>query len=118
MALNIDDNINEEKIEAGHLRQVAIGLVDIVLALLLVTLLLVYQTPQPLYQLIFPVNSTLLVILWLVFYRLVTLLLFNGTIGMKLFGVVLLNSEQQPLSLKEKMLAAVFILYKGVDYYH
>jgi hypothetical protein len=36
---------------------------------------------------------------------------------MKMLKVVFLNGEEASLSLSEKLLAAVFILYRGVEYY-
>jgi hypothetical protein len=109
---------NEEKIEAGPIKQAILGLVDVVLSISLVVLLLKYQKPWPLYQLLSSINPVLLLLIGLIFYRLVCFTLFNGTIGMKLLGVVILNGEQQPLTLKEKLLASFFILYQGVDYYN
>lgn len=50
-------------------------------------------------------------------YRLCCLLLLNGTPGMKLFKVIFLNGEDAELSFYEKLLAACFILYRGIDYY-
>lgn len=110
--------ISREPTEASPIKQVFIGIVDVVLALLLVIAVQLYQTPHWLYNLIAPVNGTVLVVAWLVLYRLLMLLLFNGTIGMKLFRTVLLNGEMQRLTFLEKLLAAVFILYRGVDYYN
>jgi hypothetical protein len=116
MALN--ESIGKTKTEASLIKQVFIGLVDIVLALILVTLVLIYETPGPLFRLVSSINPTLLILLWLVAYRLISFIAFNGTVGMKLFGVVLLNGEQKALTIIEKILASVFILYKGVDYYN
>ena len=109
---------NDEKIEAGPLKQAIVGLVDVVLVILLVSIPLIYQTPWPLYRSLSAINPVLLFVLGLIIYRFICFILFNGTIGMKLFGVVILNGEQQPLNLKERLLASIFILYKGVDYYN
>jgi uncharacterized membrane protein YfhO len=116
--MDFHHSISDEKTEASLLRQVLIGLVDVVLALLVVVLISIYKFPDPLYQLFSFVNPTLLVLLWFVIYRLVCFLFFDRTIGMKLFHAILLNGELEPLSVKEKILASVFILYRGVGYYN
>ena len=106
------------KAEISHMKKILFGLVDAALAILFVSLILVHQTPGHLYQLIAPVNPSFLVLIWLIIYRFISLAIFNGTVGMKLFGVILLNSEEQPLSIIEKLLVSFFVLYKGVDYYN
>jgi hypothetical protein len=116
--MDLHHSISEEKTEASLLRQVFIGLIDVVLALLVVTLISIYRFPEPLYQLFSFVNPTLLVLLWFVIYRLICFLFFDRTIGMKLFHAILLNGELESLSVKEKILASAFILYKGVGYYN
>jgi uncharacterized RDD family membrane protein YckC len=118
MSSNSSYKPNEEKTVAGPFKQVLVGLVDIALAVLLASLVLMYRTPWPLYQLLYSINPVVLIVLWVILYRLLCLMLMNGTIGMKLLGVVLLNGEEQPLTFKEKLLAAIFILYQGVEYYN
>jgi hypothetical protein len=105
------------KVEISHVKKILCGLVDAALAILFVSLILVYQTPGQLYQLIAPIDPSLLILIGLIIYRFTSFAIFNGTVGMKLFGVILLSGEQQPLSIIEKLLASFFVLYKGVDYY-
>ena len=50
-------------------------------------------------------------------YRLLTIYLFNSTLGMQVFRMTFLNAEEEKLSAKEKVLASIFILFEGVDYY-
>jgi hypothetical protein len=52
-----------------------------------------------------------------VFYRFLTITSMDATLGMQVFKLRFLSGEQKALSLKEKVLAAVFVLYEGVDYY-
>jgi hypothetical protein len=112
-----EHNIQESVYETSLTKQVFIGLVDIVLIVTLATLLFIYQTPPGLYQLAASINGTLFVVLLFVVYRFAMLLVFNGTIGMKLFRSELLNHNLKSLNILEKLLAACFILYKGADYY-
>jgi hypothetical protein len=58
------------------------------------------------YPLLENINGTLLV-----------LLLFKQTVGMWLLRLVLLDGEEQPLTLLEKVLAAIFVLYRGTNYF-
>ena len=103
-------------IETSYIRQVFVGLVDTALSIGVV-ILLVTRQPEVLYPYLVNVNSTLLVLLFFVVYRLASLTLFNQTIGMRLFHTVLLNGEQQPLTFLEKVAAAFFVLYRGTSYY-
>ncbi|MBS1511557.1 MAG: RDD family protein [Bacteroidetes bacterium] len=50
-------------------------------------------------------------------YRCCMLFAVNGTLGMKMFRLQLLNEHFQPLNAKQKVLASVFILADGADYY-
>ena len=109
-------SIDESKEETSFLRQAFVGMADVILALLVVIFLLIYQLP--LYKFLSDINSILLVVIFLIIYRLISFLCFGRTIGMKIFNVILLNGEEQPLSLKEKILASIFILYKGVGYHN
>src|SRR5687768_6805206 len=117
MSLPTSSIVNEEKREASVLRQALAGMIDIVLILVLVSLLFIYQTPQPLYKLVAPINSTLLVFISLIIYRLFCFVIFKGTLGMKILKVNLLNGQLEPLLLMENIMASFFILYKGVAYY-
>lgn len=77
------------------------GLVDAALFLVLFTFL--------------PFFTQLLVAF--IFYRFLTIVSMDATLGMQVFKLRFLNGEQDVLSLKEKILAAFFVLYEGVDYY-
>ena len=109
--------IDESKEEASYLSQVFVGMVDVVLSLGLFALVFSLQFRETLIGIFSVINPILLLVLWLAIYRLLSFAIFGRTIGMKLFNIVLLNGEEQALSFKEKILASVFILYKGVRYY-
>src|SRR6476660_8970320 len=117
MSLNIGNTFDEMKAEAPHYKKVIIGFIDIILSCVLFALLPLDNWAEPFYRLPFPFDTVLLSAS-LAFYRMITLLLFNGTVGMKLLGVTFLSGEGLSLSLKEKLLASFFILYKGVGYYN
>ena len=48
--------------------------------------------------------------------RFISILLFNATLGMKVLRLVFLNGNEGILTLKEKFLASIFVLFRGVDY--
>ena len=51
-------------------------------------------------------------------YRLLTLLLMNETIGMRISSIQLLNGDYKKLSLLEKTCAAFFVLIRDTYYYN
>jgi len=112
MELNHVDDRKESSLK----KQVLVGFIDAFLVLLVTITLLIY-VPLSFAQLASNFNGSLMVVIAFIIYRILALLFFNGTIGMKLLRSTLLNSEQKPISIGEKCLAAVFILFKGVDYY-
>lgn len=104
--------------EAHFVKKIFAGLTDAAIVLGALLLLLNEMSKDAAYNIpVIKVHPTLLLIVMLALYRFLSLLLFNGTIGMKLFRIFFLNGEMEPLNLSEKFLAAIFILYRGVDYY-
>ena len=103
--------------EASYAKQVLVGLVDAFLCLTLAVTLSITKQPAVLYQLMGNGNSSHFVFILFVVYRFISLCFFDQTIGMRLFHVIILNGENQPLTFLEKLLAAIFILYRGTDYY-
>ena len=90
-----------EYIKASYSRKVYAGLID---AALSIGFLVLFLSPMP-------------ILVIFILYRLVTIALFDSTLGMKVFKLVFLNADQEPLNATEKLLASVFVLYEGVDYY-
>jgi len=101
----------------SHVRHILSGFVDAALSLALVTAIIITRKPDILYHGIEDTNSSLAVLIVFSFYKLVSLTFFDQTLGMKLLKVILLNGDEQPLKLHEKLLAAIFILYQGTSYY-
>jgi hypothetical protein len=104
--------------EASLVRQVLVGVIDATLSVAIISVMLITQMPEAVYSNLESVNGSLLVLIFFVLYRVVSLLFLNQTVGMRLFNLVLLNGEEQPLTRWEKLLAALFVLYRGTDYYH
>lgn len=101
----------------GHGRLVLAGLIDASLPLALVATVFITKKPEGLYSSLEGINGSLLVLIVFVVYRLLSLLFFRQTLGMKLFRLVLRNGEEQPLTWLENVLAALFVLYRGTHYY-
>ena len=109
----------EEKTLADQWKVIFSGLIDAAIVIVTFTVITVY---------VFPLNEEkpqfvnnypfLLILTLLVIYRFVTILFINGSIGMHLFRIHFLNGNEEALSLKEKALASIFILFMGVEYYN
>lgn len=84
--------------------------------LICVLFISVPRAPGPLYAFAQLYSAELLTLLLLIGYRLLTIRFLQGTIGMLLCRLQFLNTDEQPLSVKESLLASVFVLYRG-DYY-
>jgi hypothetical protein len=52
-----------------------------------------------------------------ILYRFIAILFLRGTPGMRILNLIFLNGEEEETDFKEKLLASIFILYRGVDYY-
>jgi hypothetical protein len=102
--------------EASYVKQVIVGLIDASLSIAFVTFFVI-KMPEVINSYVKNINGSLLVLAIFVLYRLLSLLFIDQTVGMRLFRVVLLNGEEQPLTFLEKTLAAIFILYRGTSYY-
>jgi len=103
---------------SNSLRQHIAGIID---GAFIITLFVVatYNLPQVILdKLQNPIRPEIYILILFGFYRLVTLLLINGTLGMWLSRINLLNSEHQNLSIMEKLCAAFFVLINGVGYYN
>ena len=107
-----EDCISSSKTPTDYSDQTMVGLIDGGLVILLLVALAIYKLPTSIYILANSFNSTLLAFIIYIIYRFIGIGFFNGTIGMKLFRIELLNDEQQNLSIIHKLLASVFILYR------
>lgn len=104
------------KYKFSNIVLVASGLIDAALTFAIFFLFCYFALPPFLAKAV-ESHPNLCIFALFILYRLVSLLCFGKTSGMKLFNVVLLNSEEDKLSLNEKLLASIFILFKGVGYY-
>ncbi|HRD58089.1 MAG TPA: hypothetical protein PK504_08555 [Ferruginibacter sp.] len=110
--------MQNEHIPAHLGKLVLLGLVDGALIMLVFWQYSKWLAAQSPYGIpVYVVSPILLIGLTYVLYRFLCLLIFNGTLGMKIFKVIYLDGEEQPLSIYDKLLASCFILYRGVDYY-
>lgn len=98
-------------------RKIIAGLIDAALVILAVIWIMRSGIPGPLYTFAVHYSPELLIVMLLIVYRFLTILFFRGTLGMAIWGIQFLNSEGERLSVKESLLASVFILHRGVDYY-
>ncbi len=111
-----DPEINER--ESNLIRQNIAGIID---GASIITLFVVatYNLPQIILdKLQSPIRPEFYILILFGFYRLVALLLANGTLGMWICRIKLLNSDCEKLSIKEKLSAAFFVLINGVEYYN
>ncbi len=105
-------------IEAKPFNKIAARVIDMALILLIAWQYYAYTVTQNIpFPIIPSLEPVILIFAGLVIYRLICLFLFNKTLGMQVTGIVLLNAEEEEINPKEKLLAAFFVLYKGVDYY-
>jgi hypothetical protein len=112
-----EDSVPKNITPSDYYEQTKVALIDGGLVVLLLVALVMYKLPASIYLFVDSFNSTLLAFIIYIIYRFIGIGFFNGTIGMKLFRIELLNGEQQDLSIIQKLLASVFILYRGADYY-
>lgn len=102
-------------IKPSRFKIVAAGLMDGAIPIA-VTLILFYIDPYLLPTIItdYPNIS---IFIGFILYRFIALYFLDGTLGMKIFKIMLLNGNGEPLSLLEIILASLFILFRGVAYY-
>ena len=97
---------------ANYLKIVAAGIVDAAVGILIIYVIALLSIKYTYIEVNF-----LFVMIAFSMYRLVAVILFEGTIGMRVFDLLYLNAEMEALTAKEKLLAACFVLYRGVAYY-
>ena len=62
-------------------------------------------------------NLTVMTFSMLLIYRLFFVFLIGSTIGMYILNLKLLNGYGEKLNLKERLLAALFVMINGTNYY-
>lgn len=100
-------------IKSSHAHIVLAGLVDAALIICLFVFSSKFLSSISFFQ----SNPNFSIFLGFILYRIITIMIFSATLGMMLFGMKFLNAEGRKIRLNEKLLASVFILFRGVDYY-
>lgn len=101
----------------GRGRKLLAGLIDAAIAFGTVySSLIVFQLDLAI-KFANAVTMPMLVLIVFIIYRLFFMVLVNGTPGMHIFQIRLLDGNEKPASLVEKIFAAVFVLLNGADYY-
>lgn len=117
MNRDVDVSGELEVEEAGLVTKNVSGIIDatIVLALFLIV---AFSLPVDiLAKLQRSIADVVYILVFLVIYRLLSFIIFNGTIGMRIMRIQILNENLEKISLKEKVCASFFILIKGVSFY-
>ena len=100
---------------ADRIKITLVGLIDATFTFCSFLLLFYFNSSTlPLIILHYP---SIFIFFGFIVYRFIGIFFFDGTIGMKIFKVTLLNENEEPLSFKEIILASMFILFRGVEYY-
>lgn len=97
--------------------QALAGLIDAALLIGLYTVLLLFFPSFFATKYISPVPTIVQIYIAFLVYRLMSLFILAGTIGMLTCRIRLLNVEYKPLSFLEKLAAGFFILINSVNYY-
>jgi len=99
--------------EASAIRKNAAGISDATISIFLY-ICIAFFLPQSALNSIW---QFIYVLMSLAVYRLISIVFFHQTIGMRLCNIQLLNEYDDRLSIKEKIFAAFFILINGIAYY-
>jgi RDD family len=97
-----------------YLKKMVTGIIDAFISIIIFSLLSRFF-PAPILHTMW---VGLIILFIFAIYRLICLILFKATLGMKICSIKLLNGEKETLSTKETLFAAFFILIDGVDYYN
>lgn len=102
---------------SGHFKKTLAGIIDAFIAIAIFLIITQILPAHIVSKLDGAYKPALLIYLLLAVYRLITLLLLKSTVGMHIAKIELLNAEEEPLTVKENLCAAFFVLINGVDYY-
>jgi hypothetical protein len=105
--------ITMQFVKANYGRVIAAGLIDGALFIGFFVCLFQYVN-LPVIVKIHPNRS---LFFGFILYRFIAILFLRGTPGMRILNLIFLNGEEEETDFKEKLLASIFILYRGVDYY-
>jgi len=99
--------------KSNYGRVVLAGLIDAALIIALFVFSYISIALPPSIQ----ANPNLSLFTGFILYRMISIAISNSTLGMRVLKLTFLNADEEILSLKEKFLASIFILFRGVDYY-
>lgn len=103
--------------KSDSIKVIGAGLIDAALTIIFFVTIFILLPPDILNKVQAKINLTLCILIGFIIYRFITILRSDSTLGMKVFKLIFLSGEEVALSLKEKILALIFILYQGVDYH-
>ena len=103
--------------EVNAIKKNIAGIIDAAIIIAFVVVLTSFLPQNILDKLQHPIRIEFYILILLALYRMVLIIFFNETAGMRICKIKFLNGSLQPLSLKEKILAAFFILINGTGYY-
>ena len=104
--------------EASFAKTIFAGFIDLLLSILILWAISYYQNPRFLYEFIRAFDNTTWTAIMIHFIiRMLAIVISGRTPGMMLLGMTFLNGQMSKLSFMERLLASVFILYRGVNYY-
>ena len=103
--------------EVNPIKKNIAGIIDAAIIIAFVVVLTSFLPQNILDKLQHPIRIEFYILILLALYRMVLIIFFNETVGMRICKIKFLNGSLQSLSLKEKILAAFFILINGTGYY-
>lgn len=116
---SILSDIQNSEIEASYFQRLLASLIDFVVEILLVLVIYITIPKEIILRLIGSNTYTryLLIFIILVLYRLISIAIFQKTIGMMLCRLKYLNGDLHPLSIKQKLIAAFIPRTQSIKYY-
>ena len=112
-------DIKTEEVEAPYFQGIITTLLDVIIEISIIVAFYFFF-PKELILKLFDANSYMKYVIALIIvftYRLICILLFGKTIGMIISRVKYLNSNLQPLSPKEKLIAIFATKTSRIKYY-
>lgn len=99
-------------------KKLVAGLIDAALSIAIVVFVFILYPSNFSVSVLMNLKLEPIILIVFILLRIISIVFLNGTPGMHLLQIRLLNSEEEPASAKEKFFAAVFVMINGVDYYN
>lgn len=113
------DNIKTEEVEAPYIQRLIATIIDLLIEISII-IAFYYLFPKDILLKLLGTNSFMKYIIALIIvfsYRMICILLYGMTIGMKISRVKYLNSNLQQLSSKERLIAVFATKTSNIKYY-